>query len=266
MMIVEGEADFLALKDHVDEADVNIVPGNGKAIVVPAITLLNNDSVPDVIALVDRDLEDHAGNPSPSYGNLFFTDRHDLDATIFYTGSICDRIAYSFGGRSGIDGFLANGSCKTVAEAATLLALPLGALRLISVRDGYDLPLKKFPLGEVTKGKSTIIDVNKMAQIAIQRCSGAVTIAPSDLAGKVLNELTRISDGMPFCSGHDLVRALTIILRVHASYSVAADVLEKTLRAAFGCTELASCVFFSQINVWRRENSRKIWRCATLAA
>ncbi len=260
LFIIEGDTDHAALRTHIDESEVNVIPGYGKGVIQPAMSLVNTHSVPNVIALLDRDFEDllpgSTGGP-----NVFFTDRYDLDATIFFSGSLCDRLAFNFGDGDQIKSLISDLGCSDLARASANLALPVGVLRFISVRDSLRLNLRDFPIGEIVRDDCRSVDLEAFASLAIRRTSEPQRKLPRELVAEMRTEIAGISNPYTFCSGHDLARALSVILRKRGGVSLRPDTVERALRGAFGCTEIRATRMYSELAMWAQQQNKRMWAC-----
>jgi len=261
ILVIEGDSDESALYGHVDEAAVNMIPGYGKGIVEPAMAIVNKTKTRDIIAMLDRDLRGLVGVASDSPDNVFYTDYYDLDATVLLSGGLGERLACNFSNVATVKAVAKSLNVASIVQAAIVLALPLGVLRLISVRDGLNLPLQKFPLGAVINDDCTRVDLEAMTRLAINRSSGQITRTPNELAAEVLDEVSRINQGDMYCCGHDLVKALAIILQKKAGVSIGHDMLENALRAAFSCNHIKRTKVYMEVGGWAVRSGKMIWAC-----
>ncbi len=260
ILLIEGDADYTALRTHVNQVDVNPIPGYGKGIIEPAMALVNSHKIPNVIALLDKDFGDLFPKEA-SEPNIFYTDHYDLDATIFFSGKVCERMAYSFGNIDQINSLLSDLDCPDLAIAATNLAMAVGVLRFISVRERIHLRLREFPLGEVVRDDCRSVDLEALVTLALRRESNRQTARPREIVTQMQVELAKISNPYAYCSGHDLARALSVLLRKRGGVSLRPDIIEKALRGAFNCSEIRATRLYSDLAIWARHQNKNMWSC-----
>jgi hypothetical protein len=261
ILVVEGDTDYAALRAHIDHAEVNVIPGYGKDVISSAMKLVNEHDVPVVIALLDRDFGELMSNYE-SQPNVFMTDRYDLDATIFFSGDLCDRMAFALGEGEQIKALLADLDCPDLSHAVASLAGAIGVLRMISVREGLSLGMRDFPIGEVVRDDCRSVDLESLADLALRRGPRPQPTRPSDLVKKMQMEFASSTDAYAYCSGHDLAKALAVILRKRGGAQVRWDFIERALRGAFNCSELRSTQMFSEMALWGQRQGRRIWNCS----
>lgn len=259
-LLLEGDSDYAALRAHIDESEVNVIPGYGKGIIVPAMSLVNSHAVPNVVTLLDQDF----GALLPGsvvQPNVFITDRYDLDATIFFSSDLCDRMAFNFGDGDQIKSLISDLGCSDLARASANLALAVGVLRYISVRDGLRLNLRDFPIGEVVRDDCRSLDLEAFASLALRRGPQSQPKRPNELVVEIRTEMAGVTDPYAYCSGHDLARALSVILRKRGGVSLKPDTVERALRGAFGCAEIRATRMYSELTIWAQQADRRMWVC-----
>ena len=100
-LIVEGKtADFRFYRRFIDEQRCQIVPAHGKTNACDAITILEEDEFPGVLALVDADFWRLEGIDTPS-SNVFLTDSHDLESMIVKSQAL-EKVLSRFSTPAGI--------------------------------------------------------------------------------------------------------------------------------------------------------------------
>jgi hypothetical protein len=259
-LLLEGDSDHAALRAHIDESEINVIPGYGKGIIEPAMSLVNNHAVPKVAALLDRDFGTLLSG-STVQSNVFFTDRYDLDATIFFSSDLCDRMAFNFGDGDLIKGLISDLGCSDLASASANLALAVGVLRLISVRDGLRLNLREFPIGEAVRADCRSVDLEALASLALKKGPQSQPKRPRELVAEIRTEMASVTEPYAYCSGHDLARALSVILRKRGNAFLKPDTVERALRSAFGCAEIRATRMYTELAVWAQQIGKRIWTC-----
>jgi hypothetical protein len=82
VLILEGESDGRLFGRFIDNNECQLEIGFGKSNVLEALDLLEDEGVPSVVAIVDADFDRLTGK-TYSLDNLFLSDCHDIDLTIF---------------------------------------------------------------------------------------------------------------------------------------------------------------------------------------
>lgn len=258
--LLEGDSDYAALRAHIDESEVNVIPGYGKGIIEPAMSLVNSHAVPNVVALLDQDFGALLPG-SVAQSNIFITDHYDLDATIFFSSDLCDRMAFNFGDGDQIKSLISDLGCVDLARASANLALAIGVLRYISVRDGLRLNLRDFPIGEVVRDDCRSLDMEALASLALKKGPQPPSKRTQELVIEIRGEMARVTNPYSYCSGHDLARALSVILRKRGGVSLKPDTVERALRGAFGCAEIRATRVYSELTTWAQQADRRMWVC-----
>jgi len=265
ILLVEGENDVAVLAGHIDDSACNLLPGYGSSVVIGAMKIVEEEVLDGVLALVDQDWRGLL-TPLPASANIFFTDQPDLDATIFHMSGPLDRVVANFSDTRKRIAHLQRIDADSPWEIAVRLALPIGVLRYISERDGMELKLRDFPVESALALDSASIDVRRMCEVAISRSRSTSVYVPGDVAQMVEQLLSDLEhERVRYCSGHDLARCLSAVMRKRWGGCYRGDIIERSLRAALSCGELAGTRFYGQILAWANSHGSRIW-CCDLAA
>ncbi|MFD9430350.1 hypothetical protein [Streptomyces sp. NPDC060002] len=237
-ILCEGDSDCAVLDPHLEEDLCETLPGYGKSSVLDAIKIVEQQQMRGVAALIDRDWEkDEISIPVVAVQ----TDHYDIDATVFYSGDVCRRVVYSFCDRASVRNFLQVGGWASPVEPATLLAFPIGVLRKLNYEHGWGLRFSDTPFSEVALPDATGVDLVKTVSSALARAKKA-RIMPSDIpavAALANSEMKSVTDPTAYCCGHDLNASLAYLMSQKWRGRINRKTLEKAMRAAFSCKEIA---------------------------
>ncbi|MFD0226070.1 hypothetical protein ACWGPD_00690 [Streptomyces hirsutus] len=256
-IVVEGVADVAVFDRFMDLGHCVPIPAHGKENAHTCLTRVISDHFPGVFAILDKDWLGLLPNNLED-DRIVHTDHYDLDACIFFSGDIYAGIAGSFCAGNGFR----NGSpgCTTddLQRACVDMAFPLGVLRYISSRDELGLKLDKFPLAEALNVDLSV-DLDSLVSISIARTKGA-SASKCSLMEDLNREMAAIRDRSRYCSGHDLAKAFSILLKVSWRGKIGADVVERSARAALSATELQKWAIYSRAKKWVSGSAKNVWR------
>ncbi len=109
-----------------------IVVAQGKQNVCEVIRILDDDNFPGALGLIDADFDRIEGSQSTG-PNILMPEYHDLETMLMCSPAL-DRVLVEFGSQDKLENFGEN-----VLETLIDRALPVGYLRLHSLRIGLDL-------------------------------------------------------------------------------------------------------------------------------
>ncbi|MFJ2752387.1 hypothetical protein [Streptomyces sp. NPDC087297] len=247
-LLCEGESDCAVLDPHLMEDMCETIPGYGNNSVVEAIRIVTAQRTKGVAALIDRDWSKDGQQVSPLAAQ---TDHYDIDATIFYSGNVCQRVVSTHCNRDAVKKFLSSGGWDSPIEPATALALPIGVLRKLNQEQGWGIRCGDTPFDDVAFPDASGIDIEKAVLSAISR-SKKPRVSQADagrIASEVAEEMLRVADPATHCCGHDLNSALSFLMRRKwGGERINKRSVEKAMRAAFSCVELTSTKFHAGLS------------------
>ncbi|UJA08800.1 DUF4435 domain-containing protein [Streptomyces collinus] len=261
-LICEGDSDCAVLDPHLQEDACETVPGYGKDSVVVAISLVEQQGLRNVGALVDRDWNKSRHSISSLAAR---TDFYDIDATVFFSGTVCRRIVSAFCDREKVREFLSIHKLASPADAAVRLALPLGVLRKLSYDHGWGLRVAGTPIKEVVRESGDAVDTNQLFDLCLKRSKKA-RISQNDKAHVLAlfeTEMASVANSSEYCCGHDLNSVLAYLMQAHWGGRVSKDMLERAMRGALSCAELASTRLYGQIHSVLRSPEGSLFNCGT---
>lgn len=254
IVVVEDDNDCIVLCRITDTSRAKLVPGYGKAAVETAMSRVMQQSQPlGVLAILDRDFVG-MGLPRHSSSDVIYTLLYDLEAELLAVGDVAERVAAAHS---------SGDAWRRVHEIGGLALLdwlvdscaPLGAVRFLSVTQGYGLPLRRFPIEEFVSVPDGA-DTRRLCELALQRGS---TLAPTldALHIEVEEVLARTSDPIDLCSGHDLFRALSLVVRNTLGGNASGDTLERSVRTTANVEHLGATGLYEEIVRWQ-DSARRV--------
>src|SRR5713226_852276 len=135
-LIVEGETDRKLYETYIDTNKCEITVAVGRDNVKEVLLLLEKDTFPGVLAIVDADF-DMLEEKFPATQNLLFTDTHDLE-TMIIKSSALEKVLSEFGSTDKIATFKQTYG-KNIRTTLIECGTPIGYLRWVSLREGLSL-------------------------------------------------------------------------------------------------------------------------------
>ncbi|WP_042407528.1 hypothetical protein [Streptacidiphilus carbonis] len=262
-IVLEGPTDCHVLDEFVNDEHFTTVPALGKDRALGAIARLDEGTVLDVFALLDRDwvgiLEEGVKRSEVAY-----TDFYDMDACIFFTPGVYEKLAATFCTDHTFKRGAPGCSHHDISTACVDLALAVGVLRFISSREGLGLALRKFPLDQVANVHNGSIDLGKLITIACRKADKNPDDYPS-LLDTLQRELAAIKEPRRYCSGHDLAKAFHLVAKRRWATKIGADVIERSARAAYGRDHFEQGGIYRSTNHWTTISGETAWRLASAA-
>ncbi|WP_340377395.1 hypothetical protein U5640_21515 [Streptomyces sp. SS7] len=256
-IVVEGVADVAVLDRFVNLDDCLPIPAYGKDNAQACLTRVIEDDFPGVFAILDRDwlgllpgdLEDD---------RIVHTDDYDLDACIFFADGVYIGIASSFCAGSGFRIDAAGCTWESLREACIEMAFPVGLLRYVSEQNGLGLNLTNFPLGEVLDTDLSV-NLDSLVDLAISRTKKG-SFSKQHILTVLSNEQSMIVDRPRYCSGHDLAKAFSILIKKRWKAKVGADLIERSARSSLTPMGLQRMTLYANASKWTDGTKKRIWR------
>ncbi|WP_040600001.1 hypothetical protein [Patulibacter medicamentivorans] len=257
-VIVEGPTDAQALDPHINEALAVTFPAHGKDKADEAINLLEARSFGRVLAVLDRDWVGMLDQPSAA-ANVVYTDDYDLDSTVFFSGSVLERVVTAHSDRDSRHAHLAQCGSSTVEAIVIRLAGPIGLVRYFSDRHGHGVNCQRFPVHAAMTASKDELDIPLLARITISR-SGDAKVTAAVVERHVQTEMANRPALRDFSCGHDVATAVAALLR-HWGTSMSPDAVEAAARAAFSCADLKTTALHQRVSAWSNAHAAPIWAC-----
>ncbi|MGW2635363.1 hypothetical protein [Streptomyces sp. NPDC001348] len=258
-LVVEGDGDIAVIDRHLAQDRFTVIPANGKKTAHEALALVFADGFSGVYSILDRDwlgmIPGELEDP-----RIVHTDKYDLDSSIFFLPDIYVSVASSYCVKGGYRVGQPTCSEDDIRETCVRLAFPIGVLRFISERDRLELRMRDFPLHEVVDRPTLTVDIDLLISTAIGRSKRA-SADPQDVKSALQAEISRISDQAEYCSGHDIARAFSVLIKERWSTTMSADTVERSARAAVGQEKFKLLSIYSDAAQWFSGDPRMIWVC-----
>jgi len=249
-LVVEGFNDYLVYTRIVDHEACRIEIAHDRARVIGAIAILNADGVLGVLGIIDADFDRITGQ-SPGVPNVLQTDLHDVECMMLDSPAF-DRILEEYGAGDRISTFSGR-ETPLIARQLAGNTVPLGCLRLISLRDGLNLRFEGLSFQAFVDRRRLSINVASMVRDVVNK-SQQHGLDQSTLQQKVEAEMSMNHDCWQVSCGHDIVEVLSIAIRRvfsgKSSGDASAERLEQSLRLAYEAEYLRDTQLVSDIGKW----------------
>lgn len=263
LLVVEGDDDHLALKEHCS-TDLNLMAGlGGREQVLRAATLANDRNIKGVRFLVDRDYDSFTGSTATELDNVWVSTRHDIFMDLVTNDpAILRRVieVHTAPARRRPDDprLAVPEPCVIEAEALSLAAL-LAAVRIVNAQRGLNLDFKRFSFFNLKVGQ---FDVEIIADMLIVR-SGYDAGGFADVISQSSTVHAEIVQNPELPVGdHDLFAALARVLKKF-DVSISDQVLQRSFIVGISCAALVAADWFARVQAWCAMNSRAGFSCET---
>ncbi|MFE6744658.1 hypothetical protein ACFVGM_02265 [Kitasatospora purpeofusca] len=258
-ILVEGDSDCAVIDPHLDTAVCDTLPSGGTVANLGAIEIARSQNLDSVAAVSDLDWADVL-YPRQTNQNVFYVDFYDIDALVFSRKQNVRSVVANFTVRSTMrDHMRAIGETDAV-DIISRIAFPIGVLRCLSEKHSWGLATRKFPIHLVLDDSKIQVDLPKLASLAVSRSKGAA-ITASEIIPILEAEIHSITDPYRYCSGHDLINALSVVAREKWNGKAGGDTLAAAIRSAFNCSDAQSSALFSAIRKWGEGNGSDVLSC-----
>jgi hypothetical protein len=254
ILIVEGEKDYRVLARFLSEPDCEIEIAGGKKKAIEALEILEDDTVPGILAVVDADF-DRVSGTSHKVDNLILTDAHDLDLTIFLSPALQVYLnehaeASQFHKVCGGD---ASKAAKLVMEACK----PISLARLLNFKHDLYLSFQNMSFGFIDENIQNFQDDDFLAEVYAN--SHKAKIAQHQVKTQLQKALANQHDLHQVTNGHDaaalLGKALRSLLgkkRIPQSWG---SEVESNLRLAFDLGAFRQTEIYRLLLKWQSDNA-----------
>jgi hypothetical protein len=237
IVLTAGDKDQRVIRSAV-KGCADVVPGSGKLETLDALNYLDIAEVEKwLVVVVDADFDRVLGVTRPAI--VFVTDSHDMDcehvrsdALVKVVQEICSqqKCQRAFGIDLKTD---PEGVATVIREKLISLSLPLGLLRLISVREALQLSFKNIDHKKTVASRTLECNIDAVVDIVLAK-SKLPAISPAGLKGKLITEQAASYDPWQICQGHDVAKFFVISVRKYWGVGgVSAEEIERSLRLAY---------------------------------
>ena len=156
-LLVEGRDDRLLFRQFSEHSICWIMTVNGKQNVIDVVNILEGDPFPGIAGVVDADF-DHVEDRPLSSDNLIMLETVDLEALLVRSSAL-DRVLVELGSLEKIAEF-----GRDVRGALVEAAVPIGCLRLHSLRTELGLRFQGLKYGRFIDKDSLAIDIRALVE------------------------------------------------------------------------------------------------------
>jgi hypothetical protein len=256
ILLLEGEKDDRVFRRLTDES-CDIEVGFGRAQVIEALDLLEEDGFGGVVAVIDADFDRIIG-ASYNLENLCLTDCHDLDITIFMSPAL-DRFIAEYADPNLFNSVM-KGDVDDLRSRLLNAAIELSCCRLASHRHSLRIYFKDVRLFEFISSTELTIDMEQLVMALIGRSN--TTASVQDLKAYINVEKKNKHDLCQLVNGHDIATILGVALqKMIASRRIAqtwGSEIESGLRLAFDWESFTKTELFNCLRSW--EDNNKTYR------
>lgn len=249
-LIVEGRDDRLFFEQFVDSGDCAVQVADGKSNVVEVIDILDADSFPGAVGVIDADL-DHADGYSWKNKNIIVLETYDLEALLIKSGAL-ERVLIELGSSEKIAD-----RTKHPRDELIDAAVPIGCLRLYSRRAELNLKFNGVRYERFVDRDSLQTNVHDMVR-EVKNRSQRSNLACDETARGIRSIEETVADPWLVCCGTDMVAILGIGLRralgTNDTGAVKPDVLRTYLRLAYEWQELIASQLGRDLREWAERN------------
>jgi hypothetical protein len=243
-LLVEGAHDSRFYRRFIDPVSCRLVVCFSKANVLSAVSILDQESFPGVVGLVDHDFDWLDGKP-PTSKNVVTCDCHDLESMLVRSPAL-EAVLHEHGSAEKIALFQEK-SGTTVRQWLLSSARSLGYLRWNSIRMGLNLSFEGLHFSRFIDIKSLVVDETALRQ-EIRNNSQAWQISDQQLTDAGWPPKQN-HDPWYLCCGHDLVELLAFALRraIGSCQSFNSPHVSSALRLAYSRTDFSNSALYRSI-------------------
>ena len=255
LLIVEGPTDKTVFRSLVDEIGCRIVIAHGKENAQSALQILERESFPGVLAIIDADYSRVAGTHQHS-PNLLSTDLHDLECMMIASPAF-QKLLSEYANPDRLEQLEGKSGCGLNVLLAKN-AMPLGYLRWLSLRNDLAFDFEGLSFGKFLDRKDLRIDMGKLLT-EVKNHSQKRNPADSELRASMESLSDPSDDPWQVSCGHDMVEILSFALRrtiaARKDLEVKPEVLEKDLRLAYERAFFKDTGLHKLIHKWESTHS-----------
>ena len=251
ILILEGVDDRKLLSRFIDEKVCEIVISYGKQFSVEGLRKARTHGVVGVVAIVDRDYDDHLG-VSIVDQDIIVTDDHDVEMMLVMSPAF-DRVLGELASREKVKSLLAEWTDVHTFLRETVH--PIGALRYHSLKNNLSFKFKEMKYKFV--GRSCEIDNVEMIR-EIANHSRIFQYDEQHCIESIEEWRDKEHDRWSICCGHDFTtvfgRALVSVIGSNNIIFVTQEHIERQLRLAYSTDDFRNSGLFNSIVQWEQAN------------
>jgi hypothetical protein len=258
ILIVEGDDDILFLQGFTNEDQCMIIAGWGKQNVLTAIDLLEKEGLFGYLGIVDADFWNIMGIKQVSK-NICVTDHHDIEIMIIETQALFCLLK-EHGSKEKIRIFLENKKwdIQQIRGLFYSTALPIGILRLISLRRKLGLNFNKIKYDKIIHRDDLSININRVIINLLKEAAFPIKVKElCDVFYKEIEKHKNIENSQ-VCCGDDIIAIICIALRktlgTHGEAFANRKNISSALRLAYDSNDLRTSTLYHCMRNWEEHN------------
>lgn len=250
ILVVEGPDDKRFWCGRTSHRQQVIATG-GRRLLLSARLVASARKEDDIVFLTDCDYEVTLGALSPD-PSLLITTYSDLEADLLDLGGFEELVVNLVPSALNDDDELTR-ITLAIKERAIALAEPLGRIRLVAKRAGFQIDTGVRHQKYRRDGTSEV-DVTKLTRVVVQNSPDCVMSAE-----EMYESVQSFEPHYKYCNGHDLVAAVAHVLRT--DFGVREQTPESVallLRTGIPADKIAQLDIVTRIRRWETRTGRKI--------
>ncbi|SKR49111.1 Uncharacterised protein [Mycobacteroides abscessus subsp. massiliense] len=247
ILVVEGSDDRHVIERHVDDSVTVLCGQAGKQELVEAALLIDERQVSRVRCLIDRDYDGSTDQTLPLAECIVTSTNHDVVMDlVLIDRSVIYRVINAH--TRGSDASSRSFAEQVVSDALTVAAR-VGALRMLSVQNNWELNMSSFPFGRFDSARP---NPQAVVELALSRSR------PGPKRTPVLRELraalkTQADQLHALVGDHDFFGAVAHLLRSSGFTSVGESALAASFFAAVDCPAIMKTDWYAEVTSWSTE-------------
>lgn len=249
VLVVEGPDDKRLFGIHTIHRQ-QVIGAGGRRLLLSALSLADRYGRDDVLFITDCDYEVALGRLRPT-PNLIITENADVEGDLITLGGVERLVVELVPSALESDDQLAL-VVGVVLERSVAIAENLGVLRKIGVEYGFEVGTE-IRFGKFRKGDPASIDDEKLVRSVLQ---GTECPLEYDVC---LDRVRQERRGLVVCNGHDLVAAISFVLRTDFGVSnQTPKTLEALLRHGLQREKFFQWSVVARVQGWQRRTGRLV--------
>jgi hypothetical protein len=250
ILVVEGSSDERFFNSFIDHATCSIVISAGWENAIDGLMIVRSAGRTGVLVVLDLDYRTVLGTVQPD-PDIIFTAEHDIEIAMLGSAAL-DKVLHELGRPDKVQHFTSSG--KDVRELVHSLARPIGALRLHAQENGLSLDFDKYDHRHLSIDMT--VDVPELIRVIYARSKLPLLDIQTVLVS-IQTKIASVPDHQ-LCCGHDVCvafgRSLQSKLGSQNARFVTGELIERSLRLAYGAAEFLNTHLCNEIRVWENRN------------
>ena len=256
ILVTEGDSDYKFLNFFIATRQCYLLSAHGKENAVKCIPLAHKESIKGVLSFIDSDF-DRILKKLPKNRDIIATDFHDCEMLMIMTEAF-DTVVAEYGSSKKINIFLNNCKKKDLRAVLFGICIPIGILRLLSIKKKYNLKFKNIDFGKFIGIREINIDIKKFVECVLANSKGHSLELKKIITDIKKEEVGNSYKAEQICNGHDFAEVLAIGLRraIGSCDSKIGnrDNVEKLLRIAYSFEKFKKTNCYNDMLCWEKRN------------